>query len=257
MDDSQLNYERSVEMFDSVLGDCLDLSQRCGNIPSPTNKHHWGSVLFTTLCTRSISLGTLAPGTSWSNELEERWDYASMGILTRSLIETRVAFYYFAIEDCGEVEWNARWNVLNVHDCVTRLAILETVGNPETSQIWQDAKRDLESRLNSNSFFLALPSGVQRRIFQGKVTYLEPMEDIAARAGVSIADFQWYWKFLSSHVHSFPLSYYSISQDSGRGRGIHSDEEEGYASLFLSTAASMLAKSRDEMQVLFAGYARC
>ncbi len=85
---------------------------------------------------------------------------------------------------------------------------------------------------------------------KGATAYLYPLEDIASKAGVDKQIFRWLYLLLSSHVHGLPMSFYRMGEQE-RGRGVHSDVEEGYTSLCLSFSMSLLIHARDEMTGLF------
>ncbi|KQR10713.1 MULTISPECIES: hypothetical protein [Xanthomonas] len=198
--------------------------------------HFYASVLFTTLCARGVSLAILAPGTSWSKKVTDHWDYASLAVLVRSLLEVR---------EC-------RWNIFNLHDCTARIHLFEEM-DPNSADIpgFQTQAAELRDRLNSNAFFLALRASDQRKLLHGKSAYLAPLETIAAAAGVEVQQFRWLYKFLSSHVHGLPLSFYRTGQFDERGRGVHCEVEDNYSCLCVSFALTLLVSARDEMEALF------
>lgn len=80
--------------------------------------------------------------------------------------------------------------------------------------------------------------------------HIYPLEDIAVRARIDLHMFRWLYKLLSSQVHGLPMSFYRMGQQN-RGRGVHSEAEEGYTSLCLSFAVALLVAARDEMKTLF------
>ena len=114
---------------------------------------------------------------------------------------------------------------------------------------------ELRKRLLSNSFFTSLPEKQRNRFIKGGDAYLYALEDIAVKAGVEKKTFKWLYRLLSSHVHGLPMSFYRMGYEE-RGRGVHSDVEEGYTSLCLSFCVSLLVKSRDEMTRLFEGVSK-
>lgn len=247
------HYKERVAALDSVVRDCISVSRACAGIPSPTGSHFFASVLFTSLCTRAISVAVLAPFSPWPKKLIEHWDYASMATLTRSLLEIRLAFFYLCTEPCPENEWYCRWTVFNIHDCASRLRLFSELPNaPEDVAGFKEQLDELRARLRENSFFSAIPGNQQKQFINGDRAYLSPLEDIATRAGVDLHTFRWLYKFLSSHVHGLPMAFYRMGQQE-RGRGVHSDTEEGYTSLCLSFVTSLLVRSRDEMNEKFKG----
>jgi hypothetical protein len=209
-------------------------------------------VLFTSLCTRGVSLAILIPHSPWSQKHIEHWDYASIAVLTRSILELRIAFFYLCAEDCSRDEWNCRWNVFNLHDCTARLHLFEAMpGNSSNGKNFDAQAEELRSRLAENSFFNGLPQKERNRLLRGGHAYMFPLENIASRCSIDLGTFRWLYKLLSSHVHGLPLSFYRMG-DQERGRGVHSEVEEGYTSLCLSFAVSLLVAARDEMERLFA-----
>jgi hypothetical protein len=80
---------------------------------------------------------------------------------------------------------------------------------------------------------------------------LSPLEDIGLRAGIELSTFRLVYRRFSAQVHGLPLSFYRTT-DHNRGRGVHSEVEEGYTCLSISFAIGLLVRSRDEMMALFA-----
>lgn len=245
-------YRERIAALDNVVRNCIVVSQKFGGIPSPTGAHFYASVLFTSLCTRGVSLAILAPHSPWSKKRVEHWDYASIAGMTRSILEIRLAFFYLCAEQCPREEWECRWNIFNLHDCTARIHLFEEMpsGSPDITGFNAQAD-ELRARLTANAFFLNLPEKERRKYLNGGYAYFHSLEDIAARAGVDVHTFRWLYKLLSSHVHGLPLSFYRMGEQE-RGRGVHSDVEEGYTKLCLSFAISLLVAARDEMERLFA-----
>jgi hypothetical protein len=121
---------------------------------------------------------------------------------------------------------------------------------PEDVSGFQEQLNELQGRLTGNAFFATIAANQQKKFLNGNRAYLHPLEEIANRAGVDLHTFRWLYKFLSSHVHGLPMAFYRMGQQE-RGRGIHSDTEEGYTCLCLSFVVSLLVRSRDEMKQKF------
>ena len=249
--DASQSYLDAVAAFDDVVRGCTDLSIRCSGIPSPSNQHFHASVLFTVLCVRGTSLGFLAPHGSLSTRSIEHWDYASTAVMTRSLLEVRIAFYYLCIERCSGQEWGCRWNLFNLHDCVTAIRLSHEMGlNASDSLATEEMADELRERLAKNKFFVALSEKERKKYLKGGSAYLYPLEDIAHNAGVDRSTFRWLYRFLSIHVHAFPMSIYGLRRFD-RGTGVHTEVEEGYTLMLLQFATGLLDTSRGDMERLF------
>jgi hypothetical protein len=250
-------YKTALDMFDNVVREGLHVSRSYGGIPSPTGRHFYASVIYTTILGRAVSLLTLAPHSPWANKVIEHWDYASAAILARAILELRLAFFYLCTEECSEVEWDCKWNIMNLHDCHARIRLFSNIGENAQLKSLEEAAENLKGRLRANSHFQMLTPGQQSKFLNGKSAYLEPLEDIGEKAGIDRVFFRWIYPFLSSHVHGYPLSYYRMGPDyPERGRGLPSEIEEGYTSLFLSMSSTMLVKTSDEVHKLFEGIER-
>jgi len=82
------------------------------------------------------------------------------------------------------------------------------------------------------------------------VAYLHSLEEVASRAGIEVNEFRLIYKLFSSQVHGLPLSFYRMAEQN-RGRGIHSESEEGYTVLAMDMATQILEAARAEMHALF------
>jgi hypothetical protein len=230
------DYLSALDMLDNVTRECIYVSKKYGDIASPTGAHFYASVLFVAMISRTISLLNLAPHSPWSIKKIEHWDYASMTGIVRTMIEIRATFYYLCYEECSTEEWSCRWNLFNLHDCVSRIRMFEAQGNDMQVKGLQVQADELRDRL------------------KGQTAYLFPLENLVEKAGMSIDAFRWLYIFFSTHVHGLPMSFYRIGGDNPeRGRGLPSETEEGYSSLCLTLAAGLIVAMRDEMHLMFDG----
>lgn len=246
-----LHYQEHINALDNAVRHCIVVSQACAGIPSPTGAHYYASLLFTSLCSRSISLAILAPYSPWAKRKIEHWDYSSIAGIVRSILEVRLAFFYLCAEQCSLEEWQCRWNLFNLHDCTSRIRLFQDMpdGEKDLSGFLVQTE-ELRSRLTENTFFMKLPAKQRNKLINGGNAYLSPLEDIAVRASIDLHIFRWLYKLLSSQVHGLPMSFYRMGEQN-RGRGVHSEAEEDYTSLCLSFAVALLVAARDEMKILF------
>lgn len=246
------DYVKSLDMFDNVLKEAIILSKRLAGIPSPSSRHFYSSVLFTSMVVRGVSLINLAPFSSWSSKEIEHWDYATCCNISRTMLENRLCFHYFCIEECTDEEWNCRWNILNLHDCTARIRLFTALNNIDQVDALSEQANELKDRLRNNVFFQCLKPGEQKTYLNGQKAYMQPLEEIAEKTGTPRETFRWMYTFLSSHVHSLPFSFYRMGlEDSERGRGLPSSVEVTYTSMCLSLCSSLLKGAIIELECLF------
>jgi hypothetical protein len=243
------DYLRSLSVLDNVVRECISVSRQYAGIQAPTSKHLYASVLFTALISRGVSLAILAPHSDWARKLIEHWDYASAAVIVRTMIELRAAFHYLCVDQCSDEEWECRWNLLNLHDCSSRIRLLEaqTPTNKDLGGLEAQAE-ELRSRLKANKHFITLRH--QQRLLNGQSAYLYPIEDMMEKAGLEKATYRFLNIVFSSHVHGLPMSYYRMTVQE-RGRGLPSPVEEGYTIICLSLSATLLTATRDEVHTIF------
>lgn len=248
-------YKTLMLQLEKAIDRCISVSRKHAGISSPTGSHFYASALFTLLTTRAISLRKLLPKLKPKNMSDLHWDFGSVCTLTRTLLENRLAFYYFGFEECSEEEWKCRWIIFCLHDAASRTRILSDVASstltPEEQKVYDENMGQLRVDLKANSFFTLLPIGDQRRFLQGKQAYISPLEEIAGRCGLELEQFRFFYGFMSQQVHTLPMSFFRMDEGN-RGRGVHSELEEHYHKMCMSLAVDLLGAAAKEMELKFA-----
>ncbi len=241
--------------FDAAIAKCIYVSQKHAGVPSPTGSHYYASALFTLLTTKAISLRKLLPKLKPKTMSDSHWDYGSVCALTRSVLETRLAFHYLGYEPCSEAEWKCRWAIFCLHDEATRGKMLQGVVPPSFTAaeqaVYHENMRKHRDELQSNVVFVDLPLSVQKRAMQGKQAYLHPLEDIAVKCSIPLEEFRFFYTFMSSHAHALPVAYFRMNEGD-RGRGVHSELEEQYHLMCMALGIALIGSAANEMELKFA-----
>jgi Family of unknown function (DUF5677) len=249
------SYRSLYRDLDSAINRAIFVSQKHAGIRSPTASHFYASALFTLMTTKSISLRKLLPVLKPKTMPDAHWDYGSVCTLTRSLLETRLAFYYLGYQSCSDDEWKCRWAIFCLHDEASRKKMLDGVLPPrlDTGEQaeYDEFMRQHRAELKVNPFFTSLPDGDQRRYLGGKKAYLYPLEEIAGQCGIPVEQFRFFYTFFSLHAHTLPVAYFRM-MESNRGRGLHSELEEGWHRTCMAIAIALLNGAADEMELKFA-----
>ena len=252
VNDLSQQYRDAVAALHEEVRQCLDASNHFAGIPSPTNQHYWGSVLFTGLCNRAMSLLSLVPHSPVAKKVIENWDYASAAMLTRTVLEMRLAFYYLCVERCPADESACRLNLVHLNDCENRRLMFADMdpAHPEVEKLGRTGEM-LRERLRASAYFSALPDGRQRYFLNGQTAFFETLEMIAAKCGTPLETFRFMYRFLSNHSHGWPMAFHRIGEE--RGRGVYTETEEGYTTMLLTFSRNVLNEARSEFEALFAG----
>ena len=225
-----IDYNKSYVAFDNTLRKAVKLSRDCEGLPSPTGKHFYASVLFTRLCVSALSLQKLSPAPSFLDR-SVHWDYASVCSITRNIIECYLIFHYLCVQTVDDVEWEARWRLFNLHDCIQRtkmFASLDVTPDEEAAKIIEITLDELKA----NTYFKGLTNKQQRHFLKGNDALFMSQDQIVQSFNGDINEFRSLYRFLSNQVHTLPISFYRMSEQE-RGRGVESEVEVGYTSLCL------------------------
>lgn len=214
-------------------------------------RRYWGSVLFTRLCTASVSILWLCPR-SKVNPDGTHWDFGSIASLARNLFECALQFFYLAIEPVSEEEWLARLKVMQLHDCMERLRMFRAF-DPNDTQLkaFEEQANELKTILEKNPYFANLPEKVRQNLLKAERSSILTQDEILQRMGQAHQKTRGYYRFLSSHAHSFPLAFYRMDEHN-RGRGEENEVEKGYIASTLEFCTDVLKKSTDGFQKSFA-----
>jgi hypothetical protein len=201
----------------------------------------WACILFTKLCTTGRSLRKLLDH-DVSREYKADWDYSSAFSLTRNIMECYQTLFYLSFDNVSDEELNARKALFNVHDYYSRKQFFSFF--PES---YDDERDNYEieklvlGQLENSIFFKSLDEKERSKYLKGKNAFFMSREDIEEREEVNKNDFRYWYKLLSTNVHSFPMGFFRMI-DGDRGTGVHSEVEERYSAMALELAENYLIR---------------
>ena len=235
-DDLNTAYREGLSKLEALAAESIRMSREAMDRPSETSRIFWSSVLFTRLCNGVTSLLRVLPGSKYSSvDVDHIWDFTAVASATRSIIECALFHYYLCIEPIEEDEWGARQNLMYLHDATARLRILYGDEKSRTEREFFTRQRDeIAQKLESSAYFSTFSERQRAKFLKGKHVAFQSQDEILSRMGVERLDyFRIYYEFISSHVHSLPISFYSIVNEEGeaehrRGRGIENRVEKAF-----------------------------
>ena len=252
MNDAELNYyyNNSLKNFTSAIYKSIDLSRAISG-RFTIRRLGDASILFTRMCVTGVSILAVAPKNKSS---KEHWDFSAIAALARSLLECYLTFWYLTVEQLDEDEMLARLNLMHLHDCISRIEMFENLGTSDADphmQGFANQAQELRERLMSRQYFINTFTEKQKhKLLKGKTAHFLSQDDILRRMGIDIKDFRFHWHFFSLHVHSFPASFYRVTE-SKRGRGIENEVEKGYIAQTLEYLEKFIQRAIKDMLTLF------
>ena len=189
----------------------------------------WATWIFARLCATGHSIKRLSsPITS---DYGTTIDHASIGSLSRNIIEASILISYLTQGGVSDDEWSCRVLALHLHDCTARVRLFKGLGANEKYMKQKNVLEDLRSRLSRNSYFSNLESDLQERIQSGSVIHLHGLRSAAKVAGWDKEHFDAAYSYLSAQPHSTPMGFYRMDE-----RGIDNKAIAPYQFFFVGFA---------------------
>lgn len=246
-------YSSWLNEFTAVLEIAIATSHSTASLQAG-ERRFWASVLFTRVCSFSISILYLCPGSKLSRDYTH-WDFGAIASLSRNVFECALNFFYLGVEAITDEEWLARLRVMELHDCMTRFRMFRDFdANHKSLKGFEGQASELRTILQQNGFFLSLPDRQRKMLLKGKQASILKKDEILQRMGETWPGTRGYYRFLSSHIHSFPLSFSRMAEH-GRGTGDENEVDKKYISVALEFCTKTLKRCTDDMRKIFADIA--
>jgi hypothetical protein len=89
----EFSYPNCLKNFDNFVSAATAVSQAAGGKFTKSPKAFWASVLFTRLCTTSLSLLMMLHNNRLIKSSIDHWDFSSIATISRVLIENYFTFF--------------------------------------------------------------------------------------------------------------------------------------------------------------------
>jgi hypothetical protein len=257
--DAPKRYDENVTQFREGARDCMLISRRVAG-RNAGERAYWASVLFTKLTVTSISMLKLLPErkeqdqetpetVSFETAIQSNWDFTAIAALARTLFENSIALFYLCFDSIDEDEWLSRLNLMQLHDFKTRRKTFHQ-GEPDDGQP-ASVIEDLHRKLNGRAYFKSLPANKRTEFLRGTKIHFISHEDILKRMGkTGVEGYISYWHWWSSYAHSFPMSYYRMSEQA-RGSGLQNSQDVLYIAATLEVLNEFVKDSIAGMRIMF------
>jgi len=242
-------YESELKKLDDLLGTAILVSDTIGGIKTST-RYVRATQLYTRLVAASLTFLRVLPGNKHARTDVEWWDWPSIGMLARGLIETYNTFFYIGVEKVSSAEVEFRINLMHFHLNSEKYRLYRDWGKPDEEL--QDFVEGLpidKDRLKANVSFQSLPERQQIQLLKGKTPMHLSHHEINERAKIITKSFKPIYRLFSNQVHTTPLSFQS--QSNIRGRGFENDAERFYITLATQVAVKYLANAVINMADIF------
>lgn len=253
-----------IELYDDMRQEFVDILNTATQLSRDTGGRFVAvrigdaSVLFTRLTVICYSLHQILP----HNKGYEHWDFGAVASLSRNLFECYLLFYYLCVEPISEEEVYCRKQLVNLHDCTSRIEFFTNLANcakensrdrkAHLKQVegFKIQAEELRGRLLSKPFFQAIPEKRRNEFLKGKKALFLNQDEILIRIGHDIPAFRFFYHFFSLHVHSLPASFLRVWEND-HGRGVKNEREQGYMTMAMAFDIGVMESAIQDMVSIF------
>jgi hypothetical protein len=191
------------EHFEGIMMLLSVISSRITGLPM-TLSHSLASAILGKICITAMSAQALFRGHE-----EKRLpflDHSSIAVLSRAIIESSVMYWYL-MEEVSDEEWDFRLQVMKVHDAASRVRLFKRLLADE-AQNQRATLKALRDKLTTMPLFRQRPKEQQVKLSAGEMIYVNGMRSVVGSMNFDEGYFDSVYNYLSSYVHSSPLSYF-------------------------------------------------
>jgi len=210
MDEILEDYLEQLKKLEFLYSKSFELSDNTAGRKGITRKQEIADLIFAKIILTARAILKLLPNSLfyYDEENYEIWDFSSVAVLARALLEAYLIFYYLCIDDISDIEYEFRYKLWQYHSEKERERMLKYRGVSGTrmtnlSRKVEDLKNDV---INAESF-KKLERREKKQALRNGIT-LKKIQ-IVKRAGVSENYYNTVYSYLSNYAHT---SSFSISQ---------------------------------------------
>lgn len=246
---SDSDYDDALGKLDVATCEAMAVSQTINGDAAP--RHVAFSVeIYKRICRHAVALISAVPRSRWVTADFENWDFACAAGQSRAVMEGYLLFRYLVRAPSSHDEWMTKFLVVYLNDRVRRAKMMTDLGATEAAERWASEVQELQERLNSNPWFLALARDVRKGCLSGKYLMTQSRDQVLEMAGLEVDQFNAIWDLLSQYSHMLPMSFTSSEPD-GRGSGDENQEDKDYIGTTIACCADILNTATDILTMEF------
>lgn len=238
-------YREQRAMFRQAIARMKTISKGTAGLMSTGDRMFWASVLFTRLMVAAQSIAVITPPL----EPKAHWDFSAVASLSRNFIECYFVFHFLCLGEISDDERHARFLMMHIHDNFSRNRMLSELGQSSGQEIYEHHKQDLEKRISETRYFNELSDKQKKVVLRGDRTpFIQ--DDILEQISADKEQFRGFYRLLSSHTHTGPISIYRMA-DHGRGAGVENHSDKIYIAMTLEVARTYAALACEGIASIF------
>lgn len=192
-----------ISDFEKLTEIGIDLSRQFEGVIAPTPRLGYSTRTLARIIDNCVSIQKLIPGSIFSNEEDDFFDFLSFASLCRDLIEACNYSWYLSIERISLKERKLRIEINDYHDSHELMQMTKLLRLDKTDfEFLQDNLDKSKKIIEIDPIFQSLDKQKRSLILKGKQGMLLTQFEIAERRKLNIDKFRGIYKLLSNQTHS-------------------------------------------------------
>lgn len=199
-------YLEKVKTYEFLVNKAMNLSCKTYGKEVDAWEKQIASDLFGRICAIGFSLLKLIPESEIhiSTNAVKVWDYSSICILSRSLLDSYLIYYHYCIdipENESEREFKKMfWDYYIDFKRIKNLDLIKSQ-HPDLAVIKERNANEFQN-INANIYFNSFSNGIKRKIESCEIFQIPNNTEIATKAGFEADFYKSTYDYLSRYVHS-------------------------------------------------------
>lgn len=237
-DDDTASYRDELQRYEQLIPHLVKVSDSSGGIDTSTIGIE-GTKIFMRLVLGAMTIGAILPENRVNHST--LWDYPSVAILARSLIEAAHRYLYLLEPGISkeEVEFRRQLHFYRINCEKFRL-----YSEKQDHEILKEFEKKLpvaKAKIMQSSVYAELDKNMAKKVRSGNSDMHLSEAEVARRNGLVTEHFEFFYRVLSVQAHGSPMA--TTAQSNTRGRGIENEAENFYLSLVLRLLGRYLSKA--------------
>lgn len=234
----ELSYLDELRVYEQLIPNLVQVSDSSGGINTSTRGIE-GTKIYTRLVLSAMTIGAVLPGNQVNHS--SLWDFPSVAILARSLMETTHRYLYLIEPGISEEE---AWFRQKLHFYRINCEKYRLYSEKEDLEILKEFEKKLpeaKTELIASPVYMGLDKNMMKKIRSGNTDMHFTDAEVADKNDLIKDHFGFYYRLFSIHSHGSPMA--TTAQSNTRGRGFENEAEGFYLALATCVLNRYLSKA--------------
>ena len=232
------SYPDALRQYELLIPHLVRVSDRSGGVYTSTLGIE-GTKIYTRLVLSTMTIGSILPANQINHS--QLWDFPSVAVLSRSLIEATHRYLYLIEPRLSFEESDFRRKLHFYRINCEKYRLYSEKQDHEILKTFEGNLSKAKAEITATSIYKGLDKNMAKKVRSGNADMHLTDAQVAKLTGLIDEHYGFYYRLLSIQAHGSPLA--TTSQSNTRGRGLENKADSFYLALVLRLLCRYLSKS--------------